>query len=550
MKTKFWIIVSSFLLCFTAKSQNITEPEPITNSLQAVNIGKIVFLRNSIPLEQLKDSDFLETAQIKKENNFYIRMFMGNSLTNYLHQLNSNLSVDELIKNGNFQFTFSVDDKTIYTENLNLGAGTVQSKNKLTTLQIPFFSTLQEDSWGRFLWSRFYYGNGGEDALFTGKHVLKIEVRPYLKSDGKTKIGNVIAQGSIKTEAQEVEINENQILIQKIAPQNEWKTSSSIYDTIIIRELNKRIEEKRFKNITSIAVIKNGELLLEEYFNGANREKLHDTRSVGKSFASTMMGIAIKENYIKNENMILNQFYDLKKYKNYSQEKEKVTLKSLLTMSSAFDGSDQNSDSPGNEENMYPTDNWVKFGLDLPMDPSKQIGKNWDYFTAGVVMLGDILQQRVPNGLEAYAENKLFAPLGIKNYQWQYTPQKVANTAGGLGLRTLDLAKYGQLYQNKGIWGGKQILPKNWIEKSLTNYFPENKDLTGYGYLFWRDIFTVNGKKYETYGCSGNGGNKVYIFKDIPLVVVITATAYNKPYAHPQVFRMMQEFILPAIIKP
>ncbi|MFD1602824.1 serine hydrolase domain-containing protein [Flavobacterium artemisiae] len=550
MKTKFWIIVSSFLLCFTAKSQNITEPETITNSLQAVNVGKIVFLRNSIPLEQLKESDFLETVEIKKENNFYIRIFMGNSLTNYLHQLNSNLSVDELSKNGNFQFTFSVDDKTIYTENLNLGAGTPQSKNKSTTLQIPFFSTLQEDSWGRFLWSRFYYGNGGEDALFTGTHVLKIEVRPYLKYDDKTKVGNVIAQGIVKTEAKEVEINENQILIQKTAPQNEWKTSSAIYDTIIIRELNKRIEEKRFKNITSIAVIKNGELLLEEYFNGADREKLHDTRSVGKSFASTIMGIAIKENYIKNENTTLNQFYDLKKYKNYSQEKEKVTLKSLLTMSSAFDGSDQNSDSPGNEENMYPTDNWVKFGLDLPMDATKQIEKNWDYFTAGVVMLGDILQQRVPNGLETYAEKKLFGPLGIKNYKWQYTPQKVANTAGGLGLRTLDLAKYGQLYQNKGTWKGKQILPKNWVEKSFTNYFPENKNLTGYGYLFWKEIFTVNGKKYETFGCSGNGGNKVYIFKDLPLVVVITATAYNKPYAHPQVFRMMQEFILPAIIKP
>ncbi|MBE8728243.1 serine hydrolase domain-containing protein [Flavobacterium hungaricum] len=550
MKTNLYFIYCFFILCFTAKSQNVLQPDVITNSLQAANIAKIVFLRNAIPLEQLKESDFLETFPIKKESNLYIRIFMGNSLTNYLHQLNTSLSAEELIKNGNFQFTFYVDNKLLYTENLNLGAGTPQIKNKSTTIQLPFFSTLQEESWGRFLWSRFYYGNGGEDALFIGTHVLKIEIRPYLKTDGKTKTGSIIAEGSLKIEAAKIEINENQVSIQKIAPQSEWKNSQNAYDTIVIRELNKRIEEKRFKNITSIAVIKNGELLLEEYFNGADRNTLHDTRSVGKSFASTMMGIAIKEDYIKNENASLNQFYDLKKYKNYSIEKEQVTLKSLLTMSSAFDGSDQNADSPGNEENMYPTSDWVKFGLDLPMDSTKQIGKNWDYFTAGVVILGDIIHKQVPNGLEAYAEKKLFSPLGIKNYKWKYTPQKVANTAGGLGLQTLDLAKYGQLYQNKGTWNGKRILSKDWIEKSFTNYFPQNENLTGYGYLFWKDIFTVNEKKYEAFGCSGNGGNKVYVFKDIPLVIVITATAYNKPYAHPQVFRMMQEFILPAVIKP
>lgn len=75
--------------------------------------------------------------------------------------------------------------------------------------------------------------------------------------------------------------------------------------------------------------------------------------------------------------------------------------------------------------------------------------KRWDYFAAGVVVLGDLTHKSVPDALEKYSSEKLFQPLRIKNYKWQFTPQKVVNTAGSLQLRSLDLAKYGQLYKNK-----------------------------------------------------------------------------------------------------
>lgn len=549
MKAYFWCMITILGLSFSVTAQhNITTPEINTNPLYQKNIGKLVFLSKSIPSEQLTESDFLESFQNSDGNDLYLGVFMGNSLVNFLHTINPNLTVAELVQSGNFQFSFYADDKLLYTENLNTGAGTLQSKTKGTTFQIPLISKSGEDSWGRFLWSRFFFNGGGEEALFSGEHKLTIEIRPYLKSGTTIKTGALIAQGSLIVTAPIVSLSENQIAIQKIAPKSDWPLATATYDTTTIRLLNQKIQEKRFKDITSIVVIQNGKLAIEEYFNGSDRNTLHNTRSVGKSFASTLVGMAIRDGYIKNENQTLNPFYKLKDFAHYSISKENVTLKSLLTMSSGFDGSDQNPDSPGNEENMYPTDNWVKFALDLPMDSEKQIGKNWDYFTAGVVLLGDILNQRVPKGLESYAATKLFNPLGIKSYQWQYTPQNVANTAGGLQLRTLDLARYGQLYANKGLWNGKQLLPKEWVEKSFTNYFPEDSNTPGYGYLFWKENFTVKGKNYDAFACSGNGGNKVYIFQNVPLVIVITATAYNKPYTHPQVRRMMQEFLLPALI--
>ncbi len=540
-----------FLLIFVfgfsqSQTKNIVEPEKIENPIQKKYLNQILFLDKVVSIENLQESDFLKTMTFQEDKDFDIRVFLDNSLVNYLHQLDNSLTVDELLKKGNYQFNFYVDGKLIYTENLNSGAGKVEDKKVKTNFRIPFLNTKNEDSWGRYLWMRFYFANGGMDALEVGNHTLKIEIKPYLKNPD-LKVGNMIASGEIKLIVPKKDVPEEQIAVQKIKPNSGWKVSDEKFNQEKIRLLNQKIAENRFREITGVVVIKNDKLLLEEYFNGYNRDSLNDTRSVGKSFSSALMGIAIKDGQIKNENQSLKDFYDLKQFKNYSAKKDSVTIKSLLTMSSAFDGNDADSDSAGNEENMYPTDNWVEFTLDLPMTEN-EIGKNWNYFTAGVVVTGDILDKSVPNGLQNYADKKLFQPLGITNYKWQFTPQKKPSLAGGLRMKALDFAKFGQLYKNNGIWNGKQILDKIWIQKSFTNYFADNKESEGYGYLFWRKVYKVGNKSFESYQSSGNGGNKIIIFKDIPVVIVITAKAYNKPYSHSQTDKIVQEYLLPSVL--
>ncbi|MCE3076850.1 serine hydrolase domain-containing protein [Chryseobacterium gwangjuense] len=539
-----------FLLIFTfslslSQTQNIIEPEKIENPVQKDYLNTIVFLEKAIPLGNIKATDFQKKILFQEDQNFDIRVFLDNSLINYLHQLEPSLSADDLLKKGNYQFSFFVDGKLVYTENLNSGAGTAENKKVKTSFRLPLLSKTNEDSWGRYLWMRFYLINGGIDALETGSHTLKIEIKPYLKTS-TLKVGNVIAQGEVQLIIPKKDISEDQIAVQKIAPNRDWKISEEKFNQEKIRLLNQKIAENRFRDITGIVVIKNEKLLLEEYFNGYKRDSLYDTRSVGKSFSSVLMGIAIKDGYIKNENQNLREFYDLKKFNNYTPKKDSVTIKSLLTMSSAFNGNDQDYDSPGNEENMYPTDNWIKFVLDLPMTENK-IGKNWNYFTAGVVLTGDILDKSVPKGLENYAHQKLFQPLGITNYKWQFTPQQKPSLAGGLRMKALDFAKFGQLYKNNGVWKGKTIIDKNWVKKTFTNYFADNKDFDGYGYLFWRKVYTVGNKEFETYQSNGNGGNKIIIFTKIPLVIVVTAKAYNKPYGHSQVDKIVQEYLLPSV---
>jgi CubicO group peptidase (beta-lactamase class C family) len=548
MKSKITTLALSLLIFLNVSAQKneFVKSDSIIYPIHKSSIGKIAFMGQTIAIENYKETDFLKSFELKEKTDLNIRVFLGNSLTNYLHLLSPQSTAEKLTKNGNYQFTFIVDGKKVYVENLNVGAGSAESKNQKTIFRVPLISSTNEDSWGKFLWNRFF-AIGGQEALSEGEHNLKIEIRPYLKLI-EVLTGNIIAEGQVKIIVPIIKIDEKLVKIQIIKPTKDWQISTEKINIAKIEELNRKILKQTYKNITSIVAIKDGKILIEQYFNGADRNALHDARSVGKSFASTLLGIAIKDKFIKSETQTLKEFYNLKYFQNYSTSKDSITLKSLLTMSSTFEGSDINSESPGNEENMYPTNNWVDFTLNLPIDKTKRIDKQWDYFTAGCIVLGDIIHKSVPNGLEKYADKKLFKPLNITKYIWQFTPQKVANTAGSLQLSSLDYAKFGQLYKNQGTWNGKQILTKDWVEKSLSHQMSISED-EFYGYLFWNKTYKLNGKNYEVYYSSGNGGNKIFIFKDQPIVIVITSTAYNTPYGEKQVEKIMQEYLIAAITK-
>jgi len=543
MKSNYFLVL---IACLLVSCKNDTVSQSINTDLDKKE--NLSFSKDDI--EKIKSTSYnhINSFTLNKDEFLNIHFTLEKPLVQSLQKVAPNLTEDELLEKGNFQFSFLVDGKEVYVENLNKGAGLKVSKTEQLNHTIRLVSPKQLDYWGWFMWLKFMKLGGGQDELSEGNHSLTVEVRPYVRLD-TLKVGSLLAKGIINVEVAKIKIDESLVPIQKIQPNSGWEISTGYVDTQKIEALNRKIAEGRFENINGLVVIKDGKLLLEEYFNGESRDSLHDPRSVGKSIASSMLGIAIEEGFVKDEETTLSDYYDLKSYHNYNSKKESVTLKSLLTMSSGFDGDDSDYSSLGNEENMYPTKDWVKFTLDLPMKKETNIGEEFAYFTAGVVVLGDIIHKSVPNGLVSYADKKLFKPLGITNYQWEYTPQNIGNTAGGIRLRALGFAKYGQLYKNKGLWNGKQILNEKWVEKSLGKQIKQSIDKGYYGYLFWNKTYKVNNKEYEVSYCSGNGGNKVFIFKDIPFVIVITASAYNNPNAHSNIDKMMMEYILPAIIE-
>ena len=545
------LIVVGCIICFMMSCVNTTTNRTSTSEVDKLEDQfKVLSFSKGNLRDSISNDPVLTSRFILNENEYMsVHFNLKQPLLVSLQALAPDLSEETLLNQGNFQFSILVDDKVAYVENLNKGAGLIESKTTQLAHAIPLISREPIDFWGWFMWLKFMKMSGGRDLLAEGTHSLRIEVRAYLQNNG-LKVGPLLAAGNLEIDVADLPVVQTDVAIQEVQDDSGWELSKDSFDVSKILALNTKIVQKRFEEVNGIVVVKNGELLIEEYFNGANRESLHDPRSVGKTIASTMMGIAIEEGHVQNENVLLKDLYNLKSFANYSASKDSVSIESLLTMTSGFLGDDNDYDSPGQEEKMYPTKDWVKFVLDLPIDPDKMMGSDYTYFTGGTVLLGDIIHKSVPSGLVSYADDKLFAPLGITNYKWQYTPQGVGNTAGGIRLRAIDFAKYGQLYKNNGNWKGKQLINEDWVQKSLSRQVKQPNQNGGfYGYLFWNKLYTVAGKDYEVSFCTGNGGNKIFIFKDIPFVVVITASAYNLPYMHSDVDLMMTDYILPALLK-
>ena len=160
--------------------------------------------------------------------------------------------------------------------------------------------------------------------------------------------------------------------------------------------------------------------------------------------------------------------------------------------------------------------------------------------------MSEILSRTTGLRTDKYAQQKIFAPLGITNATWVYSPLDIPQTGGGLRLSSPDLLKIVQLYLNGGVWNGTRIINQDWIRQS-TQPHAQISDDQEYGYLWWLQTFKAGENSYPAYFMSGNGGNKVLAFPSLDTAVVITSTNYNTHGMHEQTSRLLTEYILPAI---
>lgn len=497
--------------------------------------------------DSIQTSRAISSYNVGSDKDLYLLLSPEASLQAELAKLAPALKAEELLAKGNYSFNFYVDGKKAYTENLGPGAILPQDKTTNRPLDIVLISSGRSGLWSINLWDRFM-AKAGMSLLSAQPKVLEIGVSVYVEQNG-TKYSSELVKAKIKVTRIPKKIDPLKMGPQHIAAESGFKLSKAKLNKELIVTLNTKIADQTYRMINGIVVLKKGELLLEQYYNGEKRETLHDPRSVSKSITATLTGMAIKEGFIASENQRLMEFYKLRNYANYNTKKDSVRIVDLLSMSAAFEGNDEVETSAGNEENMYPTADYTKFALDLPMDPARQNGQSWSYFTAGTNLVMDILDKSIPGGAEAFAHKRLFVPLGIDKLEWARTPQGKPFGGGGLRLRALDFAKYGQLYANDGVYNGKRLLEKSWVARSFSPLQILPPDRPGfYGLLFWNKAFVVAGKSYQVYYSSGNGGNKIYMFKDLPVVIVITASAYGKAFAHVQADEIVEKYLLPAIL--
>lgn len=321
-----------------------------------------------------------------------------------------------------------------------------------------------------------------------------------------------------------------------------------------VHSMDSLLKAGHFKKITSVVVARKGEILFEQYYNGADATTLHNTRSATKSITGTLIGSLIYEGLLDSEMEYASNYSKPNTIYYPDDRKDSIALIDLLTMSSIVECDDWNQFSRGNEEKMYLLEDWVKFYWDLPIrgfpewiekPEDSPHARSFSYCTAGVVVLGDVIQN-ITGDLAQYAETQVFSKMGISDYHWQITPKGTPMTGGGLGLSSRDLMKFGQLYLNGGSWDGKRILSEEWVKKSITPKVQFEVDRTyAYGYLWWIAEFGGEPAYYMT----GSGGNKVVVLPNQGAVVVLTSTYFDGGMAsHQQTSQILTDYIIPELI--
>ncbi len=308
--------------------------------------------------------------------------------------------------------------------------------------------------------------------------------------------------------------------------------------------------------IQSLLIARHGRLVLEEYFYGFDKERVHDMRSAAKTFAPALVGLA-KERGVKlsPETLIYPLFSQYKTFENWGARKANLTLRDIMTMTAGNACDDNDDDSPGNEDRIQGDSqihDWYKYSLDLPMlkEPG---GEDAVYCSADLNLVGGAVTAATHSSLPEFFEQNLARPLQFGRYYLNLMPDGQAYMGGGAYVRPRDQLKLGQLYLAGGVWNGKRILSKEWVADSTSFHsrFAPAYSLGQeheYGYGWHIHNLTTGGKTYRELSAEGNGGQLVIVIPDLDLIVGITGGNYGEfdKWGRWEL-ELVPQFIIPAV---
>lgn len=301
-------------------------------------------------------------------------------------------------------------------------------------------------------------------------------------------------------------------------PTDGWRTSTPEeqgMDSELLTEMLAYIEENRVR-IHSVTIVRHGYLVQDAYFHGYKKNSKHDLWSCTKSVTSALVGIAMDQGYIQSVDQPVLSFFPERSVANLDSRKETMTLEHLLTMTDGLDWltKDIRTTSTGDTwQKMRESGDWVQFVLDRSMAEEPEV--RFNYNDGASHLLSAIIQETTGMTALEFAEKHLFGPLGISKAIWLSDPQ--GRNCGGTYLRMKphEMAKFGYLYLNEGLWDGEQIVPAAWVRASTTNHSPTPGMY--YGYQWW--VMPWAGY----YSAIGGGGQHIVVMPELDLVVIFTS---------------------------
>ncbi len=297
-------------------------------------------------------------------------------------------------------------------------------------------------------------------------------------------------------------------------------------DSETLESLVEGIRQGEYRGLTSLVVVRRGRLIVEEYFGGYDGKSLHTMQSVSKSVSSAILGIAVDEGLIDTDDRVL-AYFPNQQVRNRNALKERLTIEDLLTMRSGTDYHERGSDSPHSQLNRL-EHGWDTFYLDRPM--ASEPGTRFRYDSGAVIVSSALIKSRTGQHADAYADSRLFTRLGIDSHRWHTNRDGHPHLGGGLYLRPLDMARFGQLYLDGGRWGDQQVISAEWIRRSFTKHVDlsgtSHDHVIGYGYWWW--IFEPAADAGATrpfFAAYGANGQFIFVVPEFDLVVVVTGRA-------------------------
>jgi CubicO group peptidase (beta-lactamase class C family) len=332
------------------------------------------------------------------------------------------------------------------------------------------------------------------------------------------------------------------------------------------------IDSAHAPQVEGVLIARRGKLVLEEYFHGERRDHPHDTRSAAKSLTAVLVGAVIGEGRSRRAGTptrsaardpsspagspsgaplaLTTPVYDLMTDgappADLDPRKRAMTVEHLLTMRAGFFCDDANPDAPGNEgtiEEQTADPDWVRYSLQVPLATAPDTASVYCSMSPNLA-LAAAARAAGESALDAF-DRLVGRPLQFARYGWPLDP--AGNAYGGGGVRALprDFMKLGQVMLDGGIWNGRRVLDRAFVERAAA----PRHDLNGiqYGYLWWSIEYPYKDRTVRAHFAAGNGGQSVMVIPALDLVVAIYAGNYSDRTSIHIQQDLVPTYVLPAV---
>lgn len=280
----------------------------------------------------------------------------------------------------------------------------------------------------------------------------------------------------------------------------------------------------------SLMILRRGHVLAEGWWHPYRRDLTHELYSLSKSVAATAVGLARAEGLLCVDDLVLDHLGDLAPARP-DPMLARMRVRHLLTMTTGH--------TTATGGRVFGTDHWAQAFLALPVEAEP--GTVFLYNTPATYLLSYIVQRLTGRRLLDYLRPRLLEPLGIDGATWETSPEGADAGGFGLSLTTEDIACFGQLYLQDGVWDGVRVLPEGWVAEATARHTDSHiVDVDwaqGYGYQFWRC------RPPGVYRADGSFGQFCVVMPHAQAVVVTTAGTPDLQ----GVLDRMWEHLLPAL---